>query len=374
MPGLYVHIPFCLKKCKYCDFVSFDGCQDKESYIDALIGEMSEYRGVFCDTVFIGGGTPTSLTANQLKKLLRAVKENFSLAENAEFTVEANPKTLDKEKLTILKENGVNRISVGVQSFSDDELMKIGRVHTAEDAKNTLQAIKESGFENFSLDLMSALPSQSFESFKKTLETAVMQKPKHISCYSLILEEGTPLNDEFECGELLLPDEETERQMYEFACDFLQKNGYRQYEISNFAIEGYESGHNIKYWKCDEYIGLGLAAHSYYCGKRYSNTTDMNRYISGNYRSDDMQELTLADKVEEFSIMGLRMISGINKKEFLRRFGMDIYSVYKNEIEKFINGGFLVDDGENIRLTRAGISVSNSVMCEFSVCNLRKNG
>ena len=373
MPGLYVHIPFCVKKCKYCDFVSFESCEDKDRYIDALIGEMKSYKGVFCDTVFIGGGTPTSLNAKQLKRVIDAINENFVISEAAEFTVEANPKTLDIEKLALMKKLGVNRISVGVQSFSDIELQKIGRIHNAEDAKNTLKSIKESGFDNFSLDLMSALPSQDFESFKKTLETAVSQTPKHISCYSLILEDGTPLNDEFERGELSLPDEDTERRMYEFACEFLEKNGYRQYEISNFAIAGFESRHNIKYWQCEEYIGLGLAAHSYYNGMRYSNTSDLNRYINGNYSSGEKEVLTLADRVEEFAIMGLRMTKGISKNEFSKRFGMDIYEVYGAEIERFEKIGFLVDDGDNIFLSRSGISVSNSIMCEFAVCNLRNN-
>lgn len=373
MVGLYVHIPFCIRKCKYCDFVSFD-CSDslKGSYIDMLETEAEKYRGIEVDTVFVGGGTPTSLEVEELEKLLKIIKCNF-IINNAEFTVEANPKTLTEKKLKILKTYGVNRISVGVQSFDDDELLRIGRIHDAKNAFETIELIKKCGFENISIDLMSALPSQSFESFSKSLKTAVLCKPSHISCYSLILEEGTPLFLEYEKGNLDLPDEDTERKMYEYACDYLESEGYKQYEISNFAKEGMESLHNIKYWECREYIGLGIAAHSYYKGIRYSNTNDLSQYLNGKFSSGEKSVLTLEDKIEEFMIMGLRMTRGVSKDEFYKRFGLRIENVYKNEISKFIDYGFLIENDGFLRLSREGISVSNSILCEFSICNLKKD-
>jgi len=375
MYGLYFHIPFCLKKCKYCDFVSFDDSNlKKDAYLDALFNEMEEYKGEKADTVFIGGGTPTSLSMVQLEKLLTKIRESFIISKDAEFTIEANPKTLDAEKLSILKKYGVNRISVGVQSFCNDELLKIGRVHTAEEAIDTVELIKKSGFENFSIDLMSALPGQRFESFKKNLETAVAINPKHISCYSLIIEENTPLFEEFNRGMLKLPDEDTERKMYDYACEFLHENGYSQYEISNFSKNGYESKHNIKYWECREYIGMGLAAHSYYKGERFSNVDNLSEYINGKYHMNNAEKLTLKDKIEEFMIMGLRMTKGISKKEFFHRFGMEPEQVYKKELERFLNTGFLQEKDGNIFLSPKGVSVSNSIMCEFAVANLKING
>lgn len=374
MPGLYIHIPFCVKKCKYCDFVSFQNRDEfKDRYINCLIKEAAEYKGENIDTVFIGGGTPTTLSCVQLEKLLSALRENFNIDKNAEFTCEMNPGTADKDKLRVLKRCGVNRLSMGVQSFCDDELKKIGRIHTAAQADGAIRDARECGFENISIDLMSALPSQTFESFKKTLLHAVEKNPEHISCYSLILEENTPLYAEYEAGKLILPSEDDERDMYEFACNFLEKNGYAQYEISNFAKEGKCSRHNMKYWQCREYIGLGIAAHSYYKGVRYYNTSDLPVYLSRNFHSDGKITLTLEDKIEEFMIMGLRMTAGISRTEFKRRFNISVDDVFREEIKKFVSGGFLCDDGENIRLSRKGISVSNSVMCEFAVCNIKKN-
>lgn len=373
MPGVYIHVPFCVQKCKYCDFVSFANRSEyRDRYIESLADEMKKYKGEYADTVFIGGGTPTSLSAIGLDRLLSYTNENFCIADGAEFTVEANPGTVDGEKLEILKRNGVNRISIGVQSFCDGELKKIGRIHTAKEADDAIDAARACGFDNVSIDIISALPGQTLESFKRTLYHAVEKNPDHISCYSLILEKNTPLYAEYESGELILPDEDTEREMYDFACDFLDKNGYAQYEISNFAKKGKESRHNIKYWQCSEYIGLGASAHSYYKGKRFSNTCDLSSYLSGKYRLENEEELSLEDKIEEFMIMGLRMMCGVNRNEFKKRFNIALDDVYKSEIEKFTKGGFLEDDGMNIRLTKRGIPVSNSVMCEFAVCNIKK--
>lgn len=375
MCGIYIHIPFCIRKCRYCDFVSFSGRDDiKDCYIDNLIKEMAEYSGEKADTVFIGGGTPTSLSTSQLERVLSAVERNFEIADGAEYSIEANPKTLDEEKLMLMKEHGVNRISVGVQSFNDAELCKIGRVHNAKEACDTAELIKKCGFDNFNLDLMSALPNQTLESFKNTLSKAVSLNPRHISCYSLIIEEGTLFAEEYKKGALQLPNEDLERDMYDFACEYLENNGYKQYEISNFAKKGFESRHNIKYWHCDEYIGIGAAAHSYLNGVRFSNTSDINKYLRGEYRSGEREVLSIEDKIEEFVIMGLRMRRGIDKKEFENRFGYKIEEIYKKELDKFIGYKLLIDSGERIYLSKEGISLSNSVMCEFAACNLKKHG
>lgn len=364
MKGLYIHIPFCAQKCKYCDFVSFAGKETMaDEYIKALKREAEEYRGEKIDTVFIGGGTPSVLTAEQIKEVTRMCFEVFDVFADYEFTIEANPGTLDDSKITAMLEGGINRISVGVQSFNDAELRKIGRIHDAETAYNTIWHLKKMGFLNINLDLMTALPNQSMESLKNTLETAVELPVSHISAYSLIIEDGTPLEKEYSKGQLVLPDEDADREMYAYTVDFLKKNGFLQYEISNFAKIGYECRHNIKYWTGEKYIGLGTAAHSYNGDARYYNTSDINEYINGAER--EITPLTREDKISEFIITGLRMNTGISEQVFYERFGTDIMSLYGKEIERFIGLDLMRYDGERYSLTEKGIDVSNSILCEF---------
>lgn len=366
MRGLYIHIPFCLKKCKYCDFNSFTfSCEDKKSYLSALEKNMQMYSGEEVDTVFIGGGTPTSLSSAELTRLIDSIKSTFKLSESCEFTVEMNPKTVDKEKLTVLKEKGVNRLSLGVQSFNDDELKKIGRIHSSYDAIETVSLIKECGFDNFSIDLMSALPGQTFDSFKENIKTAISLSPSHISCYSLILEDGTPLYEEYIRGELNLPSEDAEREMYDYAVSALNKAGYFRYEISNFAKCGYESKHNIKYWQCDEYIGIGLSSHSYIDGVRFSMTDEFDDYISGDFSRYDENVLTLEDKMSEFMFMGFRMDKGVSKTEFLHRFGKTIDEVFSVPLLKFKKMGMIVEREDYYTLSEVAVGISNSIMCEF---------
>ncbi len=366
MRGLYIHIPFCRQKCKYCDFVSFSGCEkDFSAYISALIKEMQGYRGEKVDSVFIGGGTPTLLDAESLAKLLAAVNTSFDIAKDFEFSIEANPKTLTAEKLAVLKHGGVTRLSIGVQSFNDAELLAIGRIHDVKAACEAYTMAREAGFSNINLDIMFSLPGQTAESFLNTLDTAIKLKPEHISCYSLILEEGTSLFAEVESGKITLPDEETDRQNYELACKKLEAAGYRQYEISNFAKAGFECRHNLKYWDCEEYIGVGVAAHSYYKGARFSNTESLSEYIKGSYQSGDAVSLTEADKIAEFMIMGLRKTCGIKKSEFKRRFGMETGEHFGRVIEKHKKTGLLAENEEFLYLTKEGINLSNSVLCEF---------
>jgi len=365
MKGLYIHIPFCIKKCKYCDFTSFSVCnEEKDAYLRALFLEMEKYQGETVDTVFIGGGTPTSLSKNQLENLLLSIQKNFRLSENCEFTVEANPKTLDEEKLETLKKYGVNRLSIGVQSFNDNELKKLGRVHTGVEAEETI-LLAQKYFKNISIDLMCAIPDQTKESFRESLEKAFSLKPQHISCYSLILEEGTPLYDEYKKGLLTLPDEDEEREIYDIAQSEMEKQGYRQYEISNFAQSGYESGHNKKYWRCEEYIGIGLSAHSYLHGIRFSNTDDFSSYIKGEFLSGESEVLSKEDKMSEFMILGLRMTEGVTKMSFRHRFNEELEQVFEKPLLKFKKMGMIEEENDTIRLSKKAIAVSNQILCEF---------
>lgn len=366
MKGLYIHIPFCKKKCKYCDFVSFSGCEDLfEKYIDAIGLEMAEYKGESVDTVFVGGGTPTLLSSSLLKKMINYIYDNFNIDKNAEFTVEANPKTLSEEKLKEMRNVGVNRLSIGVQSFSDKELLAIGRIHNSFEAKEAVELAEACGFSNINLDIIFSLPYQTKESFYNTVKEAVSLKPQHISCYSLILEEGTPLYEEYRRGQIILPDEETDRENYKYVCDTLKRNGFLQYEISNFSKPGFECRHNLKYWNCEEYIGIGVAAHSYYNGIRYFNTECPDKYLKGEYREEKGEKLTLDEQIKEFIIMGLRKSDGIKKSEFKKRFKKDFELIYKKEIDKLKKAGLMSENKTNIWLTFDGINISNSVLCEF---------
>ncbi len=360
--GLYVHIPFCRKKCKYCDFVSFTNC-DYEEYIDSLCNELDLWKGEIVDTVFIGGGTPTVLPNKLIDKLFSHINKTFKIENNAEWTVEANPKTVDEEKLEIMRSLGVNRLSVGVQSFNDSELKRIGRIHTSYEAIETVNLISKY-FENFNIDLISALPEQNVESFMNTLNTAINLNPTHISCYSLILEEGTPLYNEHLLSPLNLPDEDTEREMYNSMIDFLDKSGYNQYEISNFAKSGFECRHNIKYWQCDDYIGAGISAHSLVSGTRNENTKELADYLNGNYSTQKI-ELTFSDRIAEYIIMSLRLREGLDEKKFFDRFSKDFYVEYKTVIERYMSMGLMEKTSTGYRLSREGISVSNPILCEF---------
>lgn len=365
MKGLYVHIPFCIKKCKYCDFNSFCASEKlREDYIGALCREMERYNKTEVDTVFVGGGTPTCLTIAQLEQVFCGIKENFSIANGAEITIEANPKTLDTTKLKTLKTCGVNRISIGVQSFDDAELKALGRVHTGDEAAETVKAAKRY-FDNVSIDLMCAIPGQTAESLSKTLDRAFSLNPSHISCYSLILEEGTPLFAEYEKGLLSLPDEDSERDMYELVCRRMAENGYVQYEISNFARNGLYSRHNAKYWRCEEYIGIGLSAHSYVKGCRFSDTENIESYLRGDYASKEVEKLSEADKMSEFMFLGLRITEGIAKSDFRKNFGREIEDVFGKPLSKFKKMGMIKEENGKIRLSHEAISVSNTIMCEF---------
>lgn len=362
--GLYIHIPFCVSKCLYCDFVSKPNCENKfDDYISAVLSEAKEYKGERIDSVFIGGGTPTILSAYQIERLLDGINKAFDIDTAAEITCESNPGTLNSEKVSALAAGGVNRMSVGVQSFNDDELNIIGRIHNADEAYNTVCEIKSHGIRNINIDLMTALPNQTPKSLAHTLSKAIELPITHISAYSLIIEEGTPLEREYLSGRLIIPDEDTDRQMYHDTVGFLKQNGFNQYEISNFSKDGFQCRHNLKYWDCCEYIGLGAAAHSYIGNKRFSNSPDTEEYMTNNKR--EYTELSQNDIISEFMMLGLRKTNGISAFEFKNRFGIDIQKVFQKQINRFISLGLMERTGGNYHLTERGIDVSNSVMCEF---------
>jgi len=364
--GLYIHIPFCIKKCKYCDFISFcDKNKYFDEYIDQLLIEAKEYKGMNVDTVFIGGGTPTVFNEKQIERLILGIREIFLISDDAEFSVESNPGTLSLEKLLALKRCGINRLSIGVQSFNDTELKAIGRIHNCNDAYKAVEDAKRVGFENINIDLMLNLPQQTINSLEKNLKTATVLDVSHISCYSLILEENTPLYNEYQNGVYTQATDDYDRELYHFTTQYLKEHGYNRYEISNFCKPLKECKHNIKYWSCKEYVGLGVAAHSYLDGIRYFNTSDFGEYINGEFHKPDREILSDTDKICEYMIMKLRMSEGINENEFFSLFGVRIEDIYKSELDKFQKLGLLIKKNSNYFLTDYGIDISNSVLCEF---------
>ena len=365
MKGLYVHIPFCVKKCDYCDFVSFSGCEcEFEKYIDMLIAELEKYRGEKINSIFIGGGTPSVLPQHLIRKLCKAIKETFIIDKNTEWTMEANPETLDSAKIEAMLCGGINRVSVGVQSFNDTELSAVGRIHSAKRAKDSVSELSVAGFKNINIDLMMSLPYQTAQSFKESLRVAVSLPITHISVYSLIIEEGTPIAEKYRSKEYRMPDEDLDRDLYQYTKEFLKDSGFFHYEISNYARESFESKHNLKYWDCDEYIGVGVSAHSYINGVRFYNTDDLKEYLSGKTR-DGEERLTLKDMQGEFMMLGLRKTRGISEAEFLKRFGVGIDDCYGDILNKYEKLGLIKRAQGRVFFTARGFDVSNSILCEL---------
>ena len=370
--GLYVHIPFCIKKCRYCDFNSFCGTEEqKDLYTEALIKEivnMERYtKDRFLNTIFFGGGTPSVLGRERIKKIINRIKTCFYIDDDTEFTIECNPKTVNLGDFKEYKELGVNRISLGVQSMQDSELELIGRSHSLNDFLECVISAKLAGFENISFDLMFSLPSQTLKSLENTITDAIKLQPKHISAYSLQLEEGTYLFENRE--QFDFPDEEENRKMYYLVRDILKENGYNQYEISNFAQEGFESRHNIKYWELKDYIGLGLGSSSFLNNVRYQNPENFSDYIefTNNFSPlwEENEPESEKDLMGEFMFLGLRKTKGVLNSEFKRFFNKDMFEIYSPVINKFLSSELLKTDGEALFLTEKGMDLSNTVMCEF---------
>ena len=372
--GLYIHIPFCRQKCLYCDFPSWAGKEGQmQAYVDALTAEIQaqgkRYANREVISVFFGGGTPTALEIPMLAQLMRAVSESFRGAADAEITTEANPGTLSFEMAAALKKMGFNRLSMGVQAWQNSILRSLGRIHTIEEFLENYHAVRQAGFENVNVDLMFALPGQTMAEWQETLRHIVALEPEHISAYSLILEEGTPFCESYREGELHPVSEETDREMYHWAVDHLAEQGYRQYEISNFARAGRQSRHNCIYWRAEEYLGMGLGAHSYMDGVRFHNGYDLQAYISAEGNPlrlrEDAERLTEADALAEFMFLGLRLTEGVSFARFRQRFGKEMDAVYGRELRELTGLGLLVREKDGVRLSRRGVDVSNFVFERF---------
>lgn len=366
---LYVHIPFCVRKCQYCDFLSGPSDEEtKDRYIEALLKEIraaehtEDYEIV---SVFIGGGTPSALKAEAIASIMRTLQEQFFFCEDAEVTIEANPGTVDLEKLTIYRNVGINRLSLGLQSTDAEELKLLGRIHSYEEFLKSYEWAREAGFSNINIDLMFAIPGQTGEAWRQHLYQVAELNPEHISAYSLIIEEGTPFAEQ----NLDLPDEDTEYQMYEDTAEILERYGYRQYEISNYAKQGYMCRHNAGYWQRREYLGFGLGASSLYGGMRFSNTHQMQEYLKESRNPDQIRQdvivLSRNERIEEFMFLGLRMTEGISEKKFEENFDVRLMDVYGDILQKYEETGFMEHIETKWRLTRKGIHVSNHILADF---------
>ena len=377
MAGVYIHIPFCKRKCKYCDFVSFPDFEHEDLYFVALISEMRKYaplmRGRAFDTVFIGGGTPTCLKPGRIKALLAEAKKCFDIAENAEISCEANPESASEEKLKELFEAGVNRLSIGLQSASDIELHRIGRIHTRSDFIRAFNAAKKAGFTNINADIMHGLPGQTMESYLETLRFAVSLGLEHISSYALILEEGTPLFGDVENGRVTLPDPDETADMEDAGFEFLKENGYERYEISNFAKEGFMCRHNLNYWDNGEYLGLGLNSHSALRLKgdwtRFNNTAVLKEYIEelgeGKLPVRDTRRIERDEEMFESIMLGLRKTSGISRAGFEQRFGCDPVIQYAPAVAELETEGWLIVTEERMYLSSRGLDFQNEALIKF---------
>ena len=370
--GIYVHIPFCKKKCDYCDFISYCGKDDLiEKYVDSVKKEIENVKiKSEITTIYIGGGTPSYIDSKYIVQIINKIKEK-NVAQDAEITIEVNPGTVTQEKLQDYISCGINRISIGLQTANDELLKQIGRIHNYEQFLETYKMAKKVGFKNINVDLMLGLPNQRISDLKESLEKILKLAPKHISVYSLIVEDGTPIANKIETGKLKLPDEDLERNMYWYVKYILELNGYKHYEISNFAKKGYESKHNMNCWNQMEYVGIGVAAHSYRDITRYSNTEDVKEYIR-NVQKGEFEKNRIIHEVQkevdsekEFMLLGLRKIDGVKISEFENKFGDNPIYLYRNELKKLSDEKLIIIQDDNIRLSNKGIDLANLVWEEF---------
>ncbi len=388
--SLYIHIPFCVRKCGYCDFLSAPADEKaRDWYVQALLMEIERYRGTETadrkiKTLYIGGGTPSILSVDQLDCIMQKIKYTFNFCDDIEASMEMNPGTASKEKCRALYQMGINRLSIGLQSTNDMELKTLGRIHSYEDFINTYTWCREAGFQNINVDLMAALPYQTAESYTTGLRKIIRLAPEHISAYSLILEEGTPFYQKYNSGCYPLPDEEQERLMYRETEQILAQAGYERYEISNYAKKGYACRHNLVYWQGGDYLGLGLGSSSYMDGVRFHNITDLNTYVNQGAYVEDREELSVQAKMEEFMFLGLRVMAGVSGTEFEKRFGKTMEDVYGDVLRKHEEEGLLQIERkedrkeaaaaepakgktniEKVMLTTKGVDVSNYVFADF---------
>lgn len=367
--ALYIHIPFCLRKCRYCDFCSYVGktADEMHAYVSALTEEIKTRaeaaQGYTVDTVFFGGGTPTLLPIGEAERIFTEISKNYSMAENIECTVEANPASIDRFELSAWRSLGCNRLSVGVQSLSDAELSLLGRVHTARDARSFLSDARRAGFDDLNVDVMFGIPEQTADSAEETLTGLMEFSPEHISAYSLIVEEGTPFASD---PSLRFPDEESEDAIYHRVHACLTGNGYGQYEISNYARPGEECRHNLHYWRCDEYLGFGCAAYSYFGGERFGNGRDLGAYLNDPVRAVvDRETVGQKERAKERIMLGLRLAEGISLSAYKKEFGEDLTEKYKAQIERYQAWGKMRVASDRMALTPDGMRVSNTILAEL---------
>lgn len=368
--GVYIHIPFCVQKCVYCDFLSAPATRERQQiYLKALKKEMEkeakDYTDYVIGTIFFGGGTPSILEAEDIAECIQLLKLHYSMSDDVEITIEMNPGTASKEKLEGLKRAGVNRLSIGLQSAQNEELKMLGRIHTWEEFVNTYNMAREVGFANINVDLMSALPGQTIKTWENTLHKVLELKPEHISAYSLIIEEGTVLYDRLEQYPPI-PSEEEDRLMYQRTKQLLRQNGYERYEISNYAQKGYESRHNTIYWVRDAYVGFGLGASSMVADRRWNNTGEMEDYLDECMeKKQDYHVLSQEECMEEYMFLGLRMMRGVSEKRFFELFGRNMEEVYGKVLCKWMKEEFMQKEGDRIFVTDKGIDVSNVILADF---------
>ena len=372
---LYLHIPFCVSKCKYCDFLSApSGEEQRQIYVERLCRRIRYWSDVIHNygyeivSIFVGGGTPSILTEAQITQVFEAVHESFPIREDAEITLEMNPGTDVKDKLPVYRELGINRLSMGLQSADNEELKCLGRIHTYEDFRQVYQWAREAGFTNINVDLMSAIPGQTLESYEDTLRKVADLEPEHISAYSLIIEEGTPFYERYGEGRHAeeLPDEDIERQMYVRTGEILEDYGYHRYEISNYAKDGYECRHNLGYWDRKEYLGLGAGASSLMDHIRWKEPDHIGPSTGMVLEErEDFTRLRRKDEMEEFMFLGLRKINGVSEYDFYKSFRVSMDEIYKESIENLIKEGLLVREEDRIRLTDRGIDLSNYALSQF---------
>jgi len=374
MSSLYIHIPFCIQKCLYCDFVSFAGKQYLYSdYTEALLSEIIKKSDIchndVIQTIFFGGGTPTILPITLLEKILNTIFQYYTVSPHAEITIEANPGTLSFSILHSLRSMGFQRISIGLQSWQNELLHSIGRIHNRTTFLQNFYHARKAGFENINVDIMFCLPNQTYSQWQETLYSIVHLQPEHISAYSLILEQSTPLFTLFEQNKITLPDEILDRAMYHTAQNILSQYGYEQYEISNFSKKGYQSRHNKVYWQTRQYLGFGLGAHSFWQNTRFHNTYDIKKYIQSkgiiHLLTEDVEHLTISQQQSEFMFMGLRMTEGISAIDFQKRFSVSLDSVYGKQIHFLMEQNLIQQKQHRYFLTHRGIDLSNTVFCEF---------
>lgn len=377
--GIYIHIPFCKSKCAYCDFCSYENCDNlHDDYFNALMSEI-DLTSSSCDdaensivtTIFFGGGTPSLVSPTYIEKIINKINCVYNVASNAEITLEMNPGTVTEQSLKKYKEYGINRLSVGVQSFNDSELEILGRIHNSTEAIDTIKLAKKIGFNNINIDLMFGIPLQTLNSFENSINTALSLGIQHISSYSLSIEDGTRMEKIKTDNSEIFPTEDEEREMYYLIKHKLAENGFKHYEISNWSLNDYQCGHNLRYWNCDEYFGFGAAAASYICDKRISNVGVIEQYISSiNNRilpviEDETILLTSHEKMQEYVMLQFRLLNGVDRKSFYDKFNVQLENLFNGELNELVNEQLIVSDESGYKLTEKGLDFANQVFMRF---------